>query len=342
MKAILAQQAGKLEIVEIGEPQPTADEALIEVHYIGVCGTDMHAYKGSHPFVTYPRVLGHEISGVLLAGPKREGILPAGLRDGDPVVIEPYINCRTCHMCRAGRTNACLDLKVLGVHIDGAMTQRIAVRADKVHRVPDGLSVRDAALAEPLGIGFHAARRGMVRAGQTVFIIGAGTIGRSVLAAAKQAGARVAISELIPQRIEAARRMGADLALDAHDTAAMQRDLLRWTDGNGPDVVVEAAGVPETVQQAIDIARPGGTLVLVGMTSLPITILTRPLMAKELNVYASRNSAAVLDELLAALAVRRIDADSFVSHEIELADVPTVLPDMCENPQRYLKVLVRA
>jgi 2-desacetyl-2-hydroxyethyl bacteriochlorophyllide A dehydrogenase len=341
MKAILAEQAGRLGVVEIGEPQPTEEEALVEVHYVGLCGTDMHAYKGSHPFLTYPRVLGHEISGVLLAGPKEPQRLPTGIHVGDPVVVEPYINCRTCHMCRAGRTNACLQLKVLGVHIDGAMTQRIAVRADKVHRVPDGLSLRDAALAEPLGIGFHAARRGMVRAGQTVFIIGAGTIGRSVLAAAKQAGARTAISELIEQRIEAARRMGADLTLDAHDAAAMQRELLRWTDGEGPNVVIEAAGVPETVQQAIDAARPGGTVVLVGMTSLPVTLLTRPLMAKELNVYASRNSAAVLDELLAALAARRIAADSFVSHEIELSDVPAVLPDMCENPQRYLKVLVR-
>jgi D-arabinose 1-dehydrogenase-like Zn-dependent alcohol dehydrogenase len=144
MKAVLAEKAGRLGVVEVGEPQPAADEALVEVRYIGVCGTDLHAYKGSHPFVTYPRVLGHEISGVLLAEPRDTALLPSGIKVGDPVIVEPYINCRTCHMCRAGRPNACLQLKVLGVHIDGAMTERIAVRADKVYRVSDGLSLRDA------------------------------------------------------------------------------------------------------------------------------------------------------------------------------------------------------
>jgi L-gulonate 5-dehydrogenase len=341
MRAVLAEKAGRLRVVEIGEPRPAEDEALVEVRYIGVCGTDLHAYKGSHPFVTYPRVLGHEISGVLLAGPREGSLLPAGIRVGDPVIVEPYIHCRTCHMCRAGRANACLRLQVLGVHIDGAMTERIAVRADKVHRVPDGLSLRDAALAEPLGIGFHAVRRGMIGRGQTVFIIGSGTIGRSVLAGAKQAGAQVAISELIEARIEAARRAGADLALDAKDAARMQQELLRWTDGKGPDVVVEAVGIPETIQQAIDVARPGGVVVLVGMSNLPVPLVTKPIMAKELNVCASRNSTGVLGELLGALAAGQIKAEPFVSHEIGLADVPAVLPDMCENPYRYLKVLVK-
>jgi 2-desacetyl-2-hydroxyethyl bacteriochlorophyllide A dehydrogenase len=341
MKAVLARNPGHLGLAEIAEPAPADDQAVVEVRYVGVCGTDLHAYKGSHPFVTYPRVLGHEISGVLLAGPRDAALLSDGIKAGDPVIVEPYINCRACHMCRAGRGNACLELKVLGVHIDGAMTERVAVRADKVHRIPDGLSLRDAALAEPLGIGFHAVRRGKIRPGQTVFVIGSGTIGRSVLAGAKQAGAQVAISELIEARIEAARRVGVDLALDAKDAARMQRELLRWTDEKGPDVVVEAVGLPETIQQAIDVARPGGVVVLVGMSNLPVPLVTRPIMAKELNVYASRNSTGVLAELLGALAAGQIKAEPFVSHEIGLADAPGVIPDMCDNPQRYLKVLVR-
>jgi L-gulonate 5-dehydrogenase len=340
MKAVLARKAGQIEITDIPDPRAASEEAVVEIHYAGICGSDLHAYKGSHPFVTYPRVLGHECSGVLVEGPS-DGPLPQGLKAGDGVVIEPYINCGNCHMCRSGRPNACLHLKVLGIHVDGTMTQRIAVRADKLHRVPDGLPLRSAALAEPLGIGFHAAGRGRIGAGQKVFIIGAGTIGRSVLAAAKQAGAAVAISELIGRRIEAARRLGADLALDANHLAEMIESLSDWTAAKGPDVVFEAAGTPETIQQAFDLARPGGTVVLVGMTSLPVPLLTRPIMAKELGVYASRNSTAVLDGLLAALAEGRIDADPFISHEIPLADVPQVIPDMCQNPQRYLKVLVR-
>ncbi len=120
----------------------------------------------------------------------------------------------------------------------------------------------------------------------------------------------------------------------------MIESLNEWTAGKGPDVVVEAAGTPETIQQAFDLARPGGTVVLVGMTNLPVALLTRPIMAKELDAYASRNSTAVLDGLLAALAGRRIDADPFISQEIRLADAPQVIPDMCENPHRYLKVLV--
>ncbi len=341
MKALLADRPGRLAAVEIPEPLPGPNEALVEVRYVGVCGSDMHAYRGSHPFVTYPRVLGHEISGVLAALPNDRTMVPAGIAVGDPVVVEPYINCGACHMCRAGRPNACLELKVLGVHIDGAMTQRIAVRADKLYRVPAGLSLRDAALGEPLGIGFHAVRRGRIQEGQTVFVIGSGTIGRSVLAGARHAGARVAISESIEARIEAARRLGADLALDAADPARMCRALLDWTAGKGPDVVVEAVGIPETIQQAFDVAAPGGAVVLVGMSNLPVPLVTKPIMAKELNVYASRNSTTVLGPLLTALADRRIDAGAFISHEIDLADAATIIPDMCEKPERYLKVLVR-
>lgn len=340
MKALQAAQPGTLAVVEIADPRPSNDEAVVEVHYVGICGTDMHAYKGSHPFVTYPRVLGHEISGVLVA-PPRSATLPDGLAVGDNVVIEPYINCGACHMCAAGRPNACLQLKVLGVHIDGGMARRVAVRADKLFRVPEGLSLRDAAMAEPLGIGFHAVRRGGIGAGQKVFVIGSGTIGRAVLAGAMQAGARVAISELLAPRLEAARRLGAELVLDAADPAAMHRALLEWTGGKGPDVVVEAAGTPETVQQCFELARPGGVVALVGMTSLPVSLVTRPIMAKELNVYASRNSTGVLEPLLAALASRRIEAGAFVSHEIGLADAPRVILQMCEHPEQYLKVLVR-
>jgi L-gulonate 5-dehydrogenase len=340
MRAVQARQPGHLQLVDLPEPRPASDEAIIEIRCIGICGSDLHAYNGSHPFVTYPRVLGHECSGVLVEAP-RGGGLPAEMKVGDGVVIEPYIHCRQCHMCRAGRPNACLQLKVLGVHVDGTMTERMAVRADKLHRVPEGLSLRSAALAEPLGVGFHAAGRGRIAAGQKVFVIGSGTIGRSVLAAAKQAGAFVAVSERIRRRIEAARRLGADLALDANDPGGMIESLNDWTAGKGPDVVVEAAGTPETIQQAFDLARPGGTVVLVGMTNLPVRLTTRPIMAKELDVYASRNSTGVLDGLLAALAGGRIDADSFISHEIRLADAPQAIPDMCENPDRYLKVLVR-
>lgn len=340
MNGVLAPRPGELGIADIVEPRPADDQAVIEVRYIGVCGSDMHAYKGTHPFVTYPRVLGHEISGILAAVPRDASLLRSGICVGDPVIVEPYINCGVCHMCQAGRPNACLQLKVLGVHIDGAMTRYIAVRADKILRIPDGLSLRDAALAEPLGIGFHAVNRGRIQKGQTVFVIGSGTIGRAVLAGARQAGARVAISELIEQRIDAARRLGAGLALNAADSAAMQTALLDWTAGKGPDVVIEAVGIPETIQQSFDIVRPGGAVVLVGMSNLPVPLLTKPIMAKELNVCASRNSTAVLDKILCTLAARRIDVDSFVSHEIPLADAPRIIPDMCENPYQYLKVLV--
>ncbi len=122
----------------------------------------------------------------------------------------------------------------------------------------------------------------------------------------------------------------------------MRRQLLDWTNGKGPDVVIEAAGTPETVQESFAIVRPGGTVVLVGMTNLPVPLATKPIMAKELSIYASRNSTGVLHELLTALAERRIDVDSFISQEIDLADAPRTIVDMCENPNDYLKVLVKA
>jgi len=351
MKAIQAIKPGELRLVDVPEPQPRDDEALIEVRYAGICGSDLHGYRGVHPFMTYPRLLGHEIAGVVLSAPRKAAAAAGQIKPGDRVIVEPYLNCRTCHMCQAGRTNACVGMQVIGVHVDGGMCERLAIRANKLHRVPEHVSLKHAALVEPLGIGFHAVQRGKIRPGQKVYIIGAGPIGLSVLAAAKMAGASVAISDLIDKRLGVARQLGAELALDAVDQAGLSSQLKDWTGGIGPDVVIEAAGrgpqiirgtqLPDTIVSAFEAVRPGGTVVLVGMKTQPVELVTRPIMAKELDVYASRNSVGLYGRILDALAAVQVRADALISHEIRLADVPEVIPAMCDDLAGYLKVLIR-
>jgi len=343
MRAIRVDSPGQITLCEAPVPEPAADEALVAVRYVGICGTDIHAYRGSHPFLTYPRILGHEIAGHVEVPPSRP---PAGsqpLRSGDPVIVEPYINCNRCHMCLSDRYNACLNLQVLGVHRDGGMAEYVSVRADRIHKVPDGLDLSRAVLTEPLSVGAHAVRRSGIDAcnDRSVLVIGAGPIGLAAVAACRLQDARVAVTDLIESRLERARALGAELCLRADDREELAKALLEWTAGIGPRCVIEAVGLPETIQQACLLVRAGGTVVLVGMTNRQLNFATNIIMAKELDIYASRNSLQMFGHILQAMLTGRIDPEPFISHIVDLEQVPDLIPDMARKPADYLKVLVK-
>ena len=177
MKTVILEQPGQLSFAETDAPTTfAADEALVRVQRVGICGTDMHAYRGRQPFFSYPRILGHELGVEIVAIGENE----AGLRAGDYCAVEPYLNCGHCIACRKGKTNCCVQLQVLGVHTDGGMREWITVPARKLHK-SGKLSLDQLALVETLGIGAHAVDRARIEAGEFALVIGAGPIGLSVV-----------------------------------------------------------------------------------------------------------------------------------------------------------------
>ena len=198
MKAIVLVEPGKFVIEERPVPEPGPGEALIRVKVAGLCGSDLHGFRGTQPFITYPRVMGHEFSGEIAAlGPGYKG----PFQEGDRVVVDPVVNCGRCYACRTGNHNVCREVQVLGVHRDGAFAEYLTVRTDRIHKIPAGLDFSTAALIEPLSIGAEANRRASVRDGDQVVIIGAGPIGLVSLLIAKTKDTQVMITDRVQSRL---------------------------------------------------------------------------------------------------------------------------------------------
>ena len=202
MKAISCAAPHKLEIVEVAPPELKPGWVRVGIRHIGICGTDYHIFEGNFPYFEYPRIIGHELSGVV-----RDANGAEGLSDGDPVAIHPSLNCGTCPACREGKTNCCETLKVIGVHADGGMADEIVMPEGNLYRA-DGISLRDAAMVEFLAIGAHAVQRTALREGARALVVGSGPIGLGVAYFARIAGAEVTIVDAAPDKIDATRALG--------------------------------------------------------------------------------------------------------------------------------------
>ena len=266
MKTIVLEKPGEFQLTErpnLGSPPP--GEALIRIHRVGVCGSDIHAYKGNQPFFTYPRVVGHELGVEIAAvGPNEKG-----LAVGDRCAVEPYLHCGRCIACRRGKTNCCVALQVLGVHTDGGMREFMTVPVAKLHR-SRSLSLDQLALVEMLTIGAHAVRRAQLEPGENALVIGAGPIGLSTITFAQLVGARVSVLEISAWRREFCRQhLKVDRCLDGQgDTGKQLQDLLG---GDLPTTVFDATGSPKSMMQAVQYVANGGKLVYVSLVQADLT-----------------------------------------------------------------------
>jgi threonine dehydrogenase-like Zn-dependent dehydrogenase len=279
MKAIQLLEPGKFSRIDIAEPgEPLAGQALVRVHRVGVCGTDISGFLGKMPFFSYPRIPGHELGvEVLAVGPDVGNVKP-----GDRCSVEPYMNCGNCHACRKGASNCCANLKVLGVMTDGGLLDRFILPAHKLHPSAK-LSYEQLALVETLAIGCHAVDRSALVAGENCLIIGAGPIGLSSIVFAKLTGARVIVLDMHQQRLDFCKQaMGVDETLVLSDSVA--QDIRRVTNGDNPDVVIDATGHNVSMSNAFGYIAPTGRLVYVGITTSDVTfkhpIFHRPLQPK--------------------------------------------------------------
>jgi len=340
MNSVLLVEPGRLQNVELPDAaQPGAGEALVRVHRVGVCGTDLHAFRGRQPFFTYPRILGHELGvEVLSFGP---GV--SGLAVGDRCAVEPYLNCGRCIACRRGKPNCCRDLKVLGVHVDGGLREAFIVPAAKLH-VSRTLSFDQLALVETLGIGAHAVERASLTAGETVAVLGTGPIGLAVIQFALAAGARVLAVDLNARRLAFCRdRLGlpADATIDTQVFPDVAARLAKLTDGDLPTAVFDATGNPASMAASFNYPAHGGRLVFVGLFTGDITFNDPNFHRRELTLLASRNARPEdFRRIISLVESGRVDTTPWITHRAAIRDVPNEFATWIDPDAGVLKAMI--
>ncbi|MBX3276520.1 MAG: zinc-binding alcohol dehydrogenase family protein [Acidobacteria bacterium] len=335
MKTIVLDCPGHFSTADRSFPQPNKGEALVRIRRVGVCGTDLRAFRGKQPFFSYPRVPGHELAGEII----EVGENADGLKAGDRCAIEPYMNCGACTACRRGRTNCCARLQLFGVHIDGGMCEQMAVPTSKLHR-SDALSLDQLALVEPLSIGAHAVARAQIEAGEYALVVGAGPIGLSVIQFAAAAGARVIVMDINRERLDfAARHFNVEATIEAGNDAA--KKLLEITSGDMPTLVFEATGNPSSMNASFDLPSHGGRIVLVGLFQGDLTFHDPDAHRRELTIICSRNAtAADFRFVMNLLEENDIDIDPWITHRATLDDLIAQFQHWLDPRSRFIKAVV--
>lgn len=331
MKTIVLEAPGRMRLCERPEPgAPGPGEARVRVLRVGVCGTDLHAYRGRQAFIRYPVVPGHELAVEVEAlGPDDATARPTGItgaagiasaRIGDRCVLAPYLFDGSCQACRAGRTNCCTSLTLLGVHVDGGMCDALVVPASLLLPAND-LPLDTLALAEMLAVGAHATARARLDERTRVLVIGAGPIGLSVLAFARLEAATTLVIDVDERRLALAEAAGLARTLkppSAEGAEELVAELRSLLGGDLPEVVFDATGSRASMERAPALVAPGGRLVLVGHTPGPLTFANPVLHGKELELIASRNARRQdFDAVFAAVREGRVDPGPWITTRVD-------------------------
>lgn len=334
MKAAIFDQPKAMRVGAWETPEPGPRDVVVAVGATGVCAGDMYIYLGKNPYATYPIIGGHEIAGVVSA----VGAEVDGLAAGTRVVVEPFISCGTCYPCRIGKGNCCTHLQIIGIHRPGGFAQFVVAPAANIHPIPASLSMAVASFAEPVAIGVQACRRGSVAAGDEVLILGCGPIGLALIEVARARGARVVAADVLPERLETARELGADV-LPGGDH--LLRAILDRTGGEGAPVVIEATGNPQAMESTVDLVAAGGRIVIVGLAARGVTV-TLPALdftRKEMTIVGSRASVGCFGESLDLLASGAITYPRLAT-TFDLWDAPALFADLAAHPNSVQKAVL--
>ena len=314
MQQIVLNRPGEFEARDVAVPVADEQSALVRVHRIGVCGTDLHAFAGRQPFFEYPRVLGHELGVEVLEVADND----RGIQVGDRCAIEPYDYCGSCHACGLGKTNCCDKLQVFGVHTDGGMQPIFSVPIHLLHKSTQ-LSLEQLALVETLGIGAHAVRRSQLTEGETALVVGAGPIGLSVIQFALATGAHVRVLEMNPRRREFVSQFNVE-------TLAQPDDQLT-------EVVFDATGNKRAMEASFQYVHPGGRLVFVGLVLDSVTFEDPHLHRREITLLASRNSAGLFPRIIGMIEEGVIDTGPWITDRLSLGSVPQRFAGLPARPE---------
>jgi len=334
MDVVVCTRPGTLIIEKRPVPTPAPDEVLVRVRRVGMCGTDMHIFRGAQPFLTYPRVMGHELSGEIATSSP-----DSNLRPGDPVYVVPYLSCGTCTACRKGKPNCCTSLEVLGVHRDGALSRYVCVPKRFVFSA-HGVTLDEAAMVEFLAIGAHAVRRGDVTRDQRVLVCGTGPIGTACALFSKLRGAEVTVVDIRPERLSLCRStLGCDHALLVD--ADIDSRLLSISGGDMFDVVFDATGNPDAMQAGFRYIAHGGTYVLVSVVNAHISFSDPEFHKREAKLMASRNATEEdFEFVIECIRSKKIPTSQLHTHSTSLTELPAKLEEWLKPECRVIKALV--
>jgi 2-desacetyl-2-hydroxyethyl bacteriochlorophyllide A dehydrogenase len=334
MKALVCDEPGRLALVSRPDPVRADGEVLVRIRHIGICGTDFHIFAGKHPFLEYPRVMGHELSGTVEETPSG-----SALRKGDPVYIVPYLSCGDCQACRKGLTNACCNIRVLGVHCDGGMADYVSVPERNV--VPtSGIALEDAAMIEFLAIGAHGVKRGNISAADRILVTGSGPIGMSAIIFAKARGAHVTVMDTREDRLAfAVDRLGADAVLIADDRAEASAE--RQTGGEWFDVVVDATGNPVPMQRGFNFLNHGARYVLLSVVRQDIAFSDPEFHKREATLLASRNAQPDdFAEVVRQIEAGRVPTRALNTHRGRLEDAVRLFSEWSRPEAGVIKAIL--
>lgn len=336
MEALRLESPREFRLIDQPEPDPPGPgEALVRVHRVGICGTDLSAYLGKMPFVTYPRILGHELGVEVVA----VGSDVQNIRPGDRCSVEPYINDPNSYASRRGKPNCCERLQVLGVHTDGGMRPLITVPARKLHPAKS-LSFEQLALVETLAIGCHATDRSGVADGETCLIIGAGPIGLATLEFVKLSGATIIILDVSPQRLDFCRRV-MDIEHTLRPSDQLEAELRDLCDGHLPEVIIDATGNQQSMSNAFSLIAPGGRLVFVGITTEEIRFRHPVFHRPEGTLICSRNALpGDFTRIIGLIEFGQIDTQPWITHRCALAELPVNMPTYLRPESGVVKAIV--
>lgn len=337
MKAIEITNAGTMQVVEREKPAMGSGDVLLKLNYVGFCGSDLSTYLGKNPLVQYPRIPGHEISAVVES---LGADVPANFSIGQHVTVVPYTNCGQCTSCKQKRFNACRYNQTLGVQRDGAMAEYIAVPWQKV-LADAALSEIELALVEPMTVGFHAVENGKVSDLDTVLVFGCGMIGSGAIVRAKLRGALVVAVDIDESKLAIARQLGADVVINSKEKD-LHEELQKLTNGNGPTVVIEAAGNPATYKAAIEEVAFAGRVVCIGYAGSDVSLPTKLWVQKELEIMGSRNAnPSDFDAVIKYLKTCDLDTQLLISRTVSPEEAPAAMKAWSEAPGKVMKILVK-
>jgi 2-desacetyl-2-hydroxyethyl bacteriochlorophyllide A dehydrogenase len=335
MQTLICTEPGHFEYQSVAMPELKKGNAIIKIKRIGICGTDLHAFEGNQPFFNYPRILGHELSGELIAFDEAPGF-----EIGESVTFIPYFNCGNCIACKMGKPNCCSKIQVCGVHVDGGMAEYLSVPSySLVHG--ETLCFDELALVEPLAIGAHGVNRAGVKKGEFVLIVGAGPIGLGTMEFARIAGAKVIALDVNSRRLEFCKeKLKVEYTINALEED-VEKQLMDITNGDMPTVIIDATGNLKAINTSFQYLAHGGRYVLIGLQKGDITFSHPEFHKREATLMSSRNGLrADFEQVISSMKRKEINPETYITHRTSFEQVKAEFASWLDPLNGVIKAIV--
>ena len=336
MRTARLTELGKIEIFEVPAPEIEGPyDVQVRVMAVGICGTDLHMFREQRADVTLPRTMGHELSGIVT----KTGDSVTRVKPGDHVILDPVFSCGVCPTCRKGHPNVCSKVKCFGVQMDGGYQDYIVVGEQHLYVYDPSISYQEAALAEPYSIAANIVSRAQITKDEQVLILGAGTIGLTILQAAKSAGAKVLVSDIVDKKLNTALSFGADGIVNSKTDSLSDKAAAFCADGF--DVIIDAVGVTPIFQQTFDYAAPCARIICIGFDARPANIPPVWITKKELSVIGSRMNCNRFPTVVSWLNDRKLEAQNMITGVYPLDQIQQAFEDSVNRKNEVVKAVIK-